>query len=39
MLSGFQQIADSLNELVTALREQPSSLLFGGPPRKSEVLK
>ena len=39
MLSEFQQIADSLNELVAALREQPSSLLFGGPPRKSEVLK
>jgi paraquat-inducible protein B len=39
MLTEFQQIADSLNELVTTLKEQPSSLLFGRPPRRSEVLK
>lgn len=39
MLSEFQQIADNLNELVSMLKEQPSSLLFGGPPRRSEVLK
>ncbi len=39
MLTEFQQIADSLNDLVSTLKEQPSSLLFGGPPRKSEVLK
>jgi ABC-type transporter Mla subunit MlaD len=38
-LSEFQQIAESLSELVTALREQPSSLLFSRPPQKSEVLK
>ena len=39
MLTEFQQIADSLNDLVSTLKEQPSSLLFGRPPRKSEVLK
>jgi len=39
ILTEFQQIADSLNDLVSTLKEQPSSLLFGGPPRKSEVLK
>jgi len=38
-LSEFQQIAESLSELVAALREQPSSLLFSRPPQKSEVLK
>jgi len=39
LLTEFQQIADSLNDLVSALKEQPSSLLFGGKPPKSEVLK
>ena len=39
LLSEFQQIAESLRELVAALREQPSSLLFSKPPQKSEVLK
>ena len=39
MLSEFQQIAESLNDLVSALKAQPSSLLFGRPPHKSEVLK
>ena len=38
-LSEFQQIAESLSELVVALREQPSTLLFSRPPQKSEVLK
>jgi hypothetical protein len=38
-LTEFQQIADSLNDLVSTLKEQPSSLLFGRPPRRSEVLK
>jgi len=38
-LNEFQQIAESLSELVTALREQPSSLLFSRPPQKSEILK
>ena len=39
MLSEFQQMAESLNDLVSALKAQPSSLLFGKPPRRSEVLK
>jgi paraquat-inducible protein B len=39
MLTEFQQMADSLNDLVSTLKEQPSSLLFGRPPHKSEVLK
>ncbi len=39
MLNEFRQIAENLRELVAALREQPSSLLFGKPPQKSEVLK
>jgi paraquat-inducible protein B len=39
MLSEFEQIAESLNDLVSTLKAQPSSLLFGGPPRRSEVLK
>lgn len=39
MLTEFQQIADSLNDLVSTLKQQPSSLLFGRPPQKSEVLK
>ncbi|OHB61837.1 MAG: hypothetical protein A2Y76_07390 [Planctomycetes bacterium RBG_13_60_9] len=39
VLIEFQRVARDLNELVSALKEQPSSLLFSQPPRKSEVLK
>ncbi|MBN1508337.1 MAG: MCE family protein [Sedimentisphaerales bacterium] len=39
ILTEFQRIADNLNDLVSALKEQPSSLLFGGQPPKSKVLK
>jgi ABC-type transporter Mla subunit MlaD len=39
ILTEFQQIADNLNDLVSTLKQQPSSLLFGGAPPKSEVLK
>jgi len=39
ILNDFREITDSLNELVSTLKEHPSELLFSDPPRRSEVLK
>jgi phospholipid/cholesterol/gamma-HCH transport system substrate-binding protein len=39
IIAEFQRITQNLDDLVSALKEQPSSLLFSKPPRKSEVLK
>lgn len=39
ILAEFSRIAENLNVLIASLREQPSSLLLGGPPPRSEVLK
>lgn len=39
ILAEFSRIAENLNALIASLREQPSSLLLGGPPPRSEVLK
>ena len=39
ILSEFREAVDSLSDLIANVRGQPSSLLFGEPPCKSEVLK
>ena len=39
ILNDFREITDSLNDLVSTLKEHPSELLFSSPPRRSEVLK
>jgi len=39
ILAQFREITEDLSELIASLKEQPSSLLFGNPPRKSEVLQ
>lgn len=39
ILNDFRETTDSLNELVSTLKDHPSELLFSNPPRRSEVLK
>lgn len=39
IIAEFQQITERLNELILELQQQPSNLLFGKPPRRSEVLE
>lgn len=39
ILRDFREITDSLNDLVSTLKEHPSELLFSSPPGRSEVLK
>jgi len=39
ILADVREITDSLNALVSTLKEHPSEILFSKPPRKSEVLK
>ncbi len=39
ILNDLRELTDSLNDLVSTLKEHPSELLFSSPPRRSEVLK
>ncbi|MBP7051217.1 MAG: MCE family protein [Phycisphaerae bacterium] len=39
ILAELRDTMDNLNDLVLSLQERPSELLFGNPPRESEVLR
>jgi ABC-type transporter Mla subunit MlaD len=39
ILGSLQDLADSMRDLISAIEQDPSGLLFGRPPRRPEALR